>query len=47
MWSLNPMIDIGRSLFNYTKGTTNKSFILSIDNQGMVSSVLLSKGGTI
>lgn len=47
MWSLNPMVDIGRCLFNYSKGATDDSFILSIDNQGMVSCVLLSKGGTI
>lgn len=47
MWSLNPIVDIGRCLFNYSKGANNNSFILSIDNQGMVSSVLLSKGGTM
>ena len=45
MWSLNPMIDLGRSLSRYSKGSVHDSLILSVDSQGFAACVLISKGG--
>ena len=44
MWSLAPMVDIGRCLYNYRKGSTKDSLIISVDENGFVSSILISGG---
>lgn len=45
MLSLNPLIDIGMSLYNYENGAKRDSLIFCIDTKGFVSSVLIKKGG--
>lgn len=45
IWSLTPLINIGRCLYAYENGAKRDSLIFSVDTTGFVSSVLLTKGG--
>ncbi len=46
LWSLAPLINIGRCLYDYKSGTENKnSLIFSVDEKGFASSALITKGG--
>lgn len=45
MWSLTPLINMGRCLYAYENGAKRDSLIFSIDAKGFVSSVLMTKGG--
>lgn len=46
LWSLTPLVNIGRCLYDYKSGAENKnSLIFSVDEKGFASSVLITKGG--
>mgnify|MGYP004671644479 CR=1 FL=1 len=44
LWSLAPLVDIGRCLHNYKNGLTKDSIIVSIDKKGFVASAQLTRG---
>lgn len=44
MWSLTPLIDLGRCLYNYKNGSSKDSIVASIDTKGFVSSVQVIRG---